>query len=201
MPAAISFSDIKIDPSVPREDETAWKERLPAADRHAVHGAERLELHRPRCHGIDFICWPTVAASSIEVYMPKTRRHSGLGELADRHHAEARLDLPHSAGRRWPAPCAGRSSAYFQSENRFRDTAIGPDRKTIYVATDPGGLAESRSGGVTNRMQNPGAILVFTYAGGGSGAVPGGGKDPHAAGTDHASAGWADTTPGLAAAR
>ena len=54
---------------------------------------------------------------------------------------------------------------YFQSENRFRDTAFSPDRKTIYVATDPGGLAEALDGGTTTTMQNPGSILVFTYAG------------------------------------
>ena len=34
---------------------------------------------------------------------------------------------------------------------------------TIYVATDPGGLAESATGGTTTEMQDPGAILAFTY--------------------------------------
>jgi mono/diheme cytochrome c family protein len=60
---------------------------------------------------------------------------------------------------------------YFQSENRYRDTAISPDMKTIYVATDPGGLTESASGGVTQSMQNPGAILAFTFAGDGQSAA------------------------------
>ena len=57
---------------------------------------------------------------------------------------------------------------YFQSENRFRDTAFGPDKSTIYVATDSAGMAEALSGGTTTTMQNPGSILVFTYTGGGS---------------------------------
>ena len=56
-------------------------------------------------------------------------------------------------------------SRYFQSENRYRDTAVSPDGKTIYIATDPGGLAEALAGGAARRMQNPGAILAFTYEG------------------------------------
>ena len=52
---------------------------------------------------------------------------------------------------------------YFQSENRFRDTVVSPDGKTIYVATDNGGLAEALGGGTTDHMQNPGSILVFTF--------------------------------------
>ena len=46
-----------------------------------------------------------------------------------------------------------------------------PDGKTIFVATDPGGLAESSSGGTTTKMEDPGAILAFTYMGEGSGKV------------------------------
>ena len=62
---------------------------------------------------------------------------------------------------------------YFQSENRYRDTAVSPDGRTIYVATDPGGLAEALSGGSTGKMQNPGAILAFTYVGEGTASPSG----------------------------
>ena len=58
---------------------------------------------------------------------------------------------------------------YFQSENRFRDTALNPDGKTIYIATDPGGLAESASGGTTQTMLDKGSILAYTYTGEGTG--------------------------------
>ena len=59
----------------------------------------------------------------------------------------------------------GHFERYFQSENRYRDTAVSPDGKTIYIATDPGGLTEALKGGITGTMQNPGAILAFTYVG------------------------------------
>ena len=60
---------------------------------------------------------------------------------------------------------AGHFSRYFQSENRFRDTAVSPDGRTIYIATDPGGVAGATDAGTTSKMENPGAILAFTYAG------------------------------------
>jgi mono/diheme cytochrome c family protein len=64
----------------------------------------------------------------------------------------------------------GPFSRYFQSDNRYRDSAISPDGKTIYIATDPGGLAEATAGGTTRTMTNKGSILAFTYVGEGTGA-------------------------------
>src|SRR6185503_4666746 len=58
---------------------------------------------------------------------------------------------------------AGKFSRYFQSNNRFRDTAVSPDLKTIYIATDSGGVGEAVGGGTTRDMEDKGAILAFTY--------------------------------------
>jgi glucose/arabinose dehydrogenase len=117
----------------------------------------------PKCQGNDFVCWPTVAPSSIEVYMPKP----GDG-IPGWENSLIVTTLKRGSIYRIPLAADGKSlrgpiERFFQSENRFRDTATSPDRKTIYVATDNGGLAESSSGGTTTTMQNPGAILVFTY--------------------------------------
>jgi mono/diheme cytochrome c family protein len=65
---------------------------------------------------------------------------------------------------------AGHMSRYFQSDNRYRDTAVSPDGKTIHLATDQGGMGEAVAGGATRTMQNPGAILAFTYDCEGEGA-------------------------------
>jgi mono/diheme cytochrome c family protein len=65
----------------------------------------------------------------------------------------------------------GPFSRYFQSDNRYRDLAVSPDGKTIYIATDPGGLAEAVAGGTTRTMTNQGSILAFTYVGEGTGAA------------------------------
>ncbi len=161
----LHFSDIKIDPSVPRENETDWKGDFqpPLATLFSV--PSDWNFTDPACGNISFICWPTVAASSIEVYMPKT------GGIPGWQNSLIVTTLKRGSIYRLPLTDDGKSlrgpiERDFQSENRFRDTAFSPDKKTLYVATDPGGLAGTRDGGVTHHMENPGAILVFTYQGG-----------------------------------
>jgi mono/diheme cytochrome c family protein len=129
-------------------------------------------FHDPACKGVDFICWPTVAASSIEFYASKGKGIPGWDNvlLVTTLKRGSLYVVPLSADRQ---TAAGHMSRYFQSENRYRDTAVSPDGKTIYVATDPGGMAEALAGGTTRTMQNPGAILAFTYVGEGSGAPVG----------------------------
>jgi PQQ-dependent dehydrogenase (s-GDH family) len=163
----LTFSDLKIDPSVPREDETAWTEPMqdPLVTMFTV--PSDWNFSDPICGGIDFICWPTVAASSIETYMPASGGIPGWSKSL------LVTTLKRGSLYRVPLSDDGKSvngpiERYFQSENRFRDTAISPDFKTIYVATDNGGLAEKTGGGVVQTMQNPGSILVFTYTGEGT---------------------------------
>jgi PQQ-dependent dehydrogenase (s-GDH family) len=163
----LTFSDIAIDPSVPREDETSWTEPMqdPVATMFTV--PSDWDFTDPICKGIDFVCWPTVAASSIETYMPK----DGEG-IPGWENSLIVTTLKRGSIYRVPLAADGKSlrgpiERYFQSENRFRDTAFSPDKKTMYVITDNGGLAEKLGGGTTTTMRNPGQILVFTYKAGG----------------------------------
>ena len=48
---------------------------------------------------------------------------------------------------------------------RYRDTAISPDGRMLYVATDNGGMLQALAGGATDKVDNPGAILAFTLPG------------------------------------
>jgi PQQ-dependent dehydrogenase (s-GDH family) len=59
---------------------------------------------------------------------------------------------------------AGSSVELFPTANRYRDVAISPDGRTIYLATDPEGPSNDASG-APRPLANPGAILAFTYAG------------------------------------
>jgi mono/diheme cytochrome c family protein len=125
----------------------------------------------PKCKGVDFLCWPTVAVSSIEHYESGPNGILGWDRvLLVTTLKRGSLYVLHldAAGRK----VAGPIDRYFQAENRYRDTAVSPDRRTLYVATDASGVVESLGGGVANRMQDPGAILAFTYAGEGTGAAP-----------------------------
>jgi PQQ-dependent dehydrogenase (s-GDH family) len=160
----LQFSDITIDPSVPVEDETSWTEPMqdPLATMFTV--PSDWDFTDPVCKGVDFICWPTVAASSIQTYRPTSEAIPGW------ENSLLVTTLKRGSIYRLPLAADGKSlrgpiERYFQSENRFRDVALSPDNKTIYVATDPGGLAEALAGGTTTTMQNPGSILVFSYTG------------------------------------
>lgn len=160
----LTFSDITIDPSVPRTDETAWTEPMqdPLATLFTVPSDWNFE--DPACEGVNYICWPTVAASSIEAYRPADGGIPGFGN--------ALLVTTLKGGTLFRVPltedglaAAGPMERYFKTENRYRDMAVSPDGRTIYVATDIGGQFQALDGGVGDRVANQGAFLVFTYAG------------------------------------
>ncbi len=167
----LRFTDLAIHPSVPRAPESAFKTKMqkPLATLFTVPTG--FNFSDPACKGIDFICWPTVGVSSVEHYQsPKGAGIPGWNRVL--------LATALKRGSLYVVPlkpngkaASGFISRYFQSENRYRDTAVSPDGKTIYVATDPGGLAGTLDGGTTTTMQDPGAILAFTYIGPGSGVV------------------------------
>jgi len=168
--AQLRFNDLAIHPSVPRAPESAFKKRFvePIATLFTVPSG--YNFHDPACKGIDYICWPTVGASSVEHYQSKGKGIPGWERvlLVTTLKRGSLYVLPLTANGK---AAAGPMSRYFQSENRFRDTAVSPDGQTIYVATDPDGLAEAPGGGTTRRMRDRGAILAFTYTGEGTGAA------------------------------
>ena len=56
----------------------------------------------------------------------------------------------------------GPPAELFKSANRYRDIALNPDGRTIYLATDPSGPSRSANGG-TQPLANPGSILELKY--------------------------------------
>ena len=52
----------------------------------------------------------------------------------------------------------------FPTANRYRDIALNPDGRAIYLATDSEGPSRDSSG-AQRRLANPGSLLEFTYAG------------------------------------
>jgi len=168
--AQLSFSDLAIPPSVPREPESAFTKPFvePIATMFTVPSG--YNFHDAACKGVDFICWPTVGASSIEYYASRAKGIPGWDRvlLITTLKRGSLYVLPLTANGQ---AAAGHMSRYFQSENRYRDTAVSPDGRTIYIATDPGGMAEALAGGATRTMQDRGAILAFSYEGEGTAMV------------------------------
>lgn len=169
--AQLKYNDMAIPASVPQEPESAFTKPFvnPLATMFTV--ATGYSFQDPACKGVDFICWPTVGVSDIEYYESKGTGIPGWDKvlLVTTLKRGSLYVLPLSANGK---STAGHFSRYFQSENRFRDTAVSPDRRTIYIATDPGGLAGAADAGTTAKMENPGAIMVFTYTGEGGPEAP-----------------------------
>ena len=53
----------------------------------------------------------------------------------------------------------------FQTANRYRDIAINPDGRTIYLATDPSGPHRDAAGNAVQTLANQGSVLAFTLGG------------------------------------
>jgi PQQ-dependent dehydrogenase (s-GDH family) len=167
--AQLKFSDLEIHPSVPREPESAFTRPFvePIATMFTVPST--YNFSDPICKGIDYICWPTIGISSIEYYGAPKGGIPGWEKMLfvpTLKRGSLYVIALSADGQR----VRGNFSRYFQSDNRYRDTAISPDGRTIYIATDAGGLAEAMAGGTTRTMTNKGSILAFTYVGEGTGA-------------------------------
>ena len=54
---------------------------------------------------------------------------------------------------------------YFKSQDRYRDLAVAPDGRRIYLITDSRGRAINSAGEMTPQLANPGALIELTYAG------------------------------------
>ena len=80
------------------------------------------------------------------------------------------LSLIRGAVYRLPLAPDGRSvqeppTELFKSGNRYRDIALNPNGRTLYLATDVSGPSRSAAGVVTQTLANPGSILELTYTG------------------------------------
>ena len=60
---------------------------------------------------------------------------------------------------------AGEPIELFRTTNRYRDLALHPNGRTIYVATDSSGRTTGADGTMTQALEHPGAIIQFTYEG------------------------------------
>ncbi len=112
----------------------------------------------------DYIQWPTIAPSSIDVY---TR---GLGGVINWEHSilvpslkkgriyRLKMNSDYSA-------ISGDTTSFAYTQNRYRDIALSSNQLKIYVATDNGGNTSGPSGSTVSSVNNPGAILEFEYVG------------------------------------
>jgi hypothetical protein len=124
---------------------------------------KRLEAHRFQGYDFEALGSATIAPGGLEAYTAKT----GIPGWAD---SLLVLSLLKGVVYRVKLNGDGRSvdgepKPYFKSTNRYRDIAAGPDNKTFYFATDSSGNSTDASGQRVRTLDNPGAIVAFTYTG------------------------------------
>jgi PQQ-dependent dehydrogenase (s-GDH family) len=119
-----------------------------------------FQLNTQRCAPLAFICYPTVAPSNLDLYTKRAIPGWHNSFLMTTLKTGALFVMPRVTPTQVDGPFR-----LFRSVNRYRDTAVSPDGKTIYVATDSAGLAADLNGQPTNTLDNPGAILAFRYTG------------------------------------
>ena len=120
-----------------------------------------FEFQDPACGGVDFMCWPTIAPSSLDYYpttgaIPQFRHSLLLTSMKYGSVFRARLNPD---GR----IVVGRIPQFFETTNRYRDLTISPDTTKIYVITDSDNFTRTPEGGATTDLEHRGAILEFTY--------------------------------------
>ncbi|WP_373356065.1 glucose/sorbosone family PQQ-dependent dehydrogenase [Pseudoroseicyclus sp. CXY001] len=125
-----------------------------------------------------YICNPTIAPSSILYY------DAGEDGIAEWDNSVLLPTLKH--GTLYVQPLSedgmeadGLPTAWFNTQNRYRDVLIGPDNRTVFIATDAFGSAAALYGDslTSDVMLNPGAILMFTYGGDDTGMPVTSGED------------------------
>lgn len=161
---SLRFSDHAIPASVPTEPESAFRLPMMAPVATLFTVPTGYDFQNPACRGVHFICWPTVGASSVESYAGRPDPIPGWDRVlivSTLKRGSLYIVPLDASGQRAVGPITREA----RTQNRYRDTAVHPDGRTIFVATDDGGLVEARDGGSSTQVENGGSILAFTYAG------------------------------------
>jgi PQQ-dependent dehydrogenase (s-GDH family) len=110
-----------------------------------------------------YVCWPTVAPSSIRLYLSDSiPSWNGTFLMTTLKGGQIFQLILNEDG----TELAGEPVELFRSENRYRDLAFSPDGTTIYVITDSSGPVQSIEGEPIASIKNPGSVLMFKYGAG-----------------------------------
>jgi PQQ-dependent dehydrogenase (s-GDH family) len=155
--AELAFDDYVIPPSVPQTRETDWYSPdfvSPVRTFHTVSNGHNFK--DPKCAEDEqwYMCWPTIAPSSVDV---TTLPGWGTSLLVPSLKEGTVYRLGLSADGRTVTS----TEPLWRTVNRYRDTAISPDGRSFFVATDSGGRTKDADGKPTDELTNPGAILEF----------------------------------------
>ncbi|GAA1724653.1 PQQ-dependent sugar dehydrogenase [Isoptericola hypogeus] len=154
------FSDYDVPEAVPAYPESGFAEPFtePALTFGTVE--EGHDFLDPACGALSYICWPTVAPSSVESYDP-IRGHGVPGwersvlvpTLKDG--SIYRLQLNRAQDE------VVASERVWRGQDRYRDVAVSPDGRTVYAVTDSSGLVRDADGVPTSELTQPGSLVAL----------------------------------------
>jgi PQQ-dependent dehydrogenase (s-GDH family) len=161
--SALRYDNFASPPSVPQQRETAWSSPdyvEPLKTLYTV--ADGHNFRDPACGEQSYICWPSIAPSSID-YLPAGKGglepcRNSLLVTSLKNGALYCLRLTQDGG-----SVQGDITQFFKTTNRYRDLVLSPDNRTLYIVTDSTGRAGPQSGPPTDKLDNPGAILEFSF--------------------------------------
>jgi PQQ-dependent dehydrogenase (s-GDH family) len=153
--ASMPFHQTIIPPSVPQRKESTWSSPnfKPPLKTFFTMGADYDVLAQGSA---------TIAPGGLEIY-PQNGPIPGWGNsalilsLKSGLVYRVKLNADGSAA-------TGEPTQHLKSTNRYRDIALSPNGRTIYLATDSAGSSTDANGRTVRQLANPGAIVAFTYA-------------------------------------
>ena len=152
--ATLKFDNLNPPTSVPIVKESAWQ--------HPDFVAPLATFFTPPAgYNLAVDGSTTIAPGSIEAYTAATIPgwRSSLLVTGMRTGAVYRLKLNEEG-----TAVSGTPLEYFRRANRYRDTAVAPDGRRIFVVTDSFGSVSDEQGRRTEALAEPGALLEFSYA-------------------------------------
>ena len=164
--AGLDYDDYDVPAGVPRGPlETQWIEPDYVEPLKTFYTVPTGHNFKDRACGEEFdLCWPSIAPASIEYLPPEGAPTPQLANAllvpSLKNGAVYVLKLTQDGG-----SVQGDVLPLFRTANRYRDTAVSADHRTIYVACDSEGKAGPQSGSSSvGELANPGAVLAFTLS-------------------------------------
>ena len=158
----LGYSDYTLPSSVPQQKESDWSDESFAPPLLTFYTVEsNHDFRDEKCGSQQYMCWPTIAPSSLEFYSAGGQALTGWTDslLIPSLKKGTVFRVPLSADGR---SVGGDVAPLFKTTNRYRDVAVNPDGRTFYVITDSQGITGSPDGGATDALENKGSVLVFS---------------------------------------
>lgn len=161
----LTYDTDRIPPSVPQQRETDWTGPMVAPIRTFGTVDNGYNFIDPKCArgGLSYVCWPTVANSSVAYYPARPGGIPGwdnslvMTNLKDGTVYQMTLT---DGGTR-----VGAVNVLWKARDRYRDTAFSPDGRSVYVATDSAGVVRGADGTPTFELTDRGSILELRWSG------------------------------------